>query len=117
MNGQRKRLPAVFYRTETGAEPVRDWLRTLPRAERLLIGEDIKDLEFSWPIGMPLCRGLGQGLWEVRTTLRDRIARVFFCVHEGQMVLLHGMLKKTQRTASADLDLARKRKRDLERAR
>ena len=117
MKGQGKRLPAVFYRTENDAEPVRDWLKTLPRADRLLIGEDIKDVEFSWPIGMPLCRNLGQGLWEVRTALRDRIARVFFCIYEEQMVLLHGIVKKTQKTPAADLDLARKRKRELERTR
>jgi phage-related protein len=116
MKGQGKRLPGVFYRTEQGAEPVRDWLKTLPRADRLLIGEDIKDVEFSWPVGLPLCRSLGQGLWEVRTDLRDRIARVFFCIHEEQMVLLHGIVKKTQKTPPADLDLARKRKRELERA-
>ena len=65
---------------------------------------------------MPLCRSLGQGLWEVRTTLRGRIARVFFCIYEEQMVLLHGIVKQTQKTPPADLDVARKRKRELERA-
>jgi phage-related protein len=109
-----KRLPAVFYRTAAGSEPVRDWLKTLPRADRLAIGEDIKDVEFSWPIGMPLCRNMGQGVWEVRTQLRDRIARVLFCVFDQQMVLLHGFIKKSRRTPPADLELARQRKRDLE---
>jgi phage-related protein len=116
MKGQEKRLPAAFDRTDTGAEPVREWLKTLPRADRLLIGEDIKDVEFSWPIGMPLCRNVGQGLWEVRTNLKDRIARVLLCVYEEQMVLLHGFIKKTARTPAPDLELARKRKRDLEEA-
>jgi phage-related protein len=78
-------------------------LKTLLRAERLLIGEDIKDVEFSWPIGMPLCRSLGHGLWEMRTALQNRSARVFFCIYEEQMVLLHGILKKTQKTPRADL--------------
>lgn len=112
-----KRLPAVFYRTPAGAEPVREWLKELPRADRLAIGEDIKDVEFSWPIGMPLCRNMGQGLWEVRTDLRSRIARVLFCVFEEQMVLLHGFIKKSRKTPPGDLELARQRKRDLETAR
>lgn len=115
--GGRKRLPAVFYRTAADSEPVREWLRDLPRADRLAIGEDIKDVEFSWPIGMPLCRNMGQGLWEVRTELRDRIARVLFCVVEEQMVLLHGFIKNTRKTPAGDLELARQRKRDLETAR
>ena len=113
MTSEQKRLPAVFYRSEAGTEPVRDWLKTLPRADRLSIGEDIKDVEFSWPIGMPLCRNLGQGVWEVRTELRDRTARVLFCLFEEQMVLLHGFIKKTRKTPPADLDIARQRKRDL----
>lgn len=113
----RKRLPAVFYRTAAGSEPVREWLKELPRADRLAIGEDIKDVEFSWPIGMPLCRNMGQGLWEVRTELRNRIARVLFCVFGEQMVLLHGFIKKTRKAPPGDLELARQRKRDLETAR
>jgi phage-related protein len=115
--GDRKRLPAVFYRTAAGSEPVREWLKTLARDDRLAIGEDIKDVEFSWPIGMPLCRNMGQGVWEVRTQLRDRIARVLFCVFEEQMVLLHGFIKKSRKTPPGDLELARQRKRDLENAR
>jgi phage-related protein len=114
---ERKRLPAVFYRTAAGSEPLRDWLKTLPRADRLAIGEDIKDVEFSWPIGMPLCRNMGQGVLEVRSQVRDRIARVLFCVFEEQMVLLHGFIKKSRKTPPADLELARQRKRDLENSR
>ena len=79
-----KRLPAAFYASPTGREPVREWLKGLDRAGRKIIGEDIKDVEFSWPIGMPLCRALGKGLWEVRSELtQGRIARVMFWVHEG----------------------------------
>jgi phage-related protein len=116
MRGQEKRLPVVFYRTENGNEPVREWLKTLERTDRLLIGEDIKDVEFSWPIGMPLCRSLGDGIWEIRTALENRIARVLFCVHGEKMVLLHGFIKKTQKTPAADLNLAKDRKRKLKRA-
>jgi hypothetical protein len=81
-----KRLPAAFYRLPSGREPVREWLKTLPAADRKLIGEDIKDVEFSWPVGMPLCRALGKGLWEVRSELtQNRIARVLFCIHNERM--------------------------------
>jgi phage-related protein len=105
-----KRLPARFYRSDSGREPVREWLKSLDLADRKVIGEDIKDVEFSWPIGMPLVRSLGNTLWEVRSSLpRGRIARVLFCVVEEQMVLLHAFIKKTQKTPKPDLDLALKR--------
>lgn len=109
-----KRLPAAFYRLPSGREPVRDWLKTLADADRKIIGEDIKDVEFSWPIGMPLCRPLGRGLWEVRSDITNgRIARLLFCAEGGRMVLLHGFIKKTQKTPAADLDLATKRKKEI----
>jgi phage-related protein len=109
-----KRLPAAFYQLPSGREPVRDWLKTLGDEDRKLIGEDIKDVEFSWPIGMPLCRSLGKGLWEVRSNITDgRIARILFCVQAGRMVLLHGFIKKTQKTPAADLELAIRRKEEI----
>jgi phage-related protein len=109
-----KRLPAAFYQLASGREPVRAWLKALDEADRKIIGEDIKDVEFSWPIGMPLVRPLRGGLWEVRSEITlGRIARVMFCIHDGHMVLLHGFIKKTQKTPPAELDLARKRKRDF----
>lgn len=110
-----KRIKAAFYRAASGAEPVRDWLLDLPDADRRIIGYDISTAEFGWPVGMPTCRPMGQGLYEVRSSLpSNRIARVFFCVAEGQMVLVHGMIKKTQATPKADLDLARKRMKEIE---
>lgn len=109
-----KRLPAAFYQLPSGREPVRQWLKSLDLEDRRTIGEDIKDVEFGWPTGMPLCRRLDDGLWEVRSALANgRIARVIFCVQSGRMVLLHGFLKKTQKTPAADRDLALKRKKDL----
>jgi phage-related protein len=105
-----KRLPASFYRSDSGREPVRKWLKGLELEDRKVIGEDIKDVEFSWPIGMPLVRSLGRELWEVRSSLpRGRIARVLFCVDHGTMVLLHGFIKKTQKTAQRDIAVALKR--------
>ena len=114
MTDQMKRIQAVFYRSETGAEPVRDWLRSLDKEDRFRIGTDIKTVEFGWPIGMPTCRPMKQGLFEIRTNLNKRIARVLFCVFDGRMVLLHGFIKKTRKTPRADLDPASERKRKLE---
>lgn len=109
-----KRVPAFFYQLASGREPVREWLRSLDDADRKVIGEDVKDVEFSWPIGMPLCRSLGRGLWEVRSDLRGgRIARVLFCLHEGRMILLHGFIKTAQRTPPGDIQLAIKRMREI----
>jgi phage-related protein len=111
-----KRLPATFWRSASGVEPVREWLQSLEKGDRYEIGTAIKTVEFGWPIGMPTCRAMGGGLWEVRASLAGgRIARVLFCMHEGQMILLHGFMKKTQATAKNDLALAGTRKRQLER--
>ena len=109
---QGKRVPAIFYRTEAGGEPARDWLKELSSGDRKRIGEDIKTVEFGWPIGMPVCRPLSDGIYEVRTGLaQNRIARVLFYIDKnGRMVLLHGFIKKTQKTPNEDLDLARRNK-------
>jgi len=109
---QGKRVPAIFYRTEACGEPVRDWLKGLSPDDRKRIGEDIKTVEFGWPIGMPVCKPLGDGIYEVRTSLaQNRIARVLFYIDKrGRMVLLHGFIKKTQKTPDEDLDLARSNK-------
>lgn len=114
VNGGLKRVPAVFFRSRVGTEPVRDWLKSLSKEDRFRIGSDIKTVEYGWPIGMPTCRPLGHGLYEVRTNLDKRIARVIFCIKGGHMVLLHGFVKKTQKTPRADLGLALNRKRMLE---
>ena len=113
-----KRLPARFYRSDSGREPVREWLRSLPSPEdRKLIGEDIKTVEFGWPVGMPACRPLGDGICEIRTHLtQGRIARVLFYIDaKRRMVLLHGFVKKTQKTPLNDLELARRNKSKHER--
>ncbi len=107
---QGKRVPAIFFRTAAGGEPVREWLKNLPSSDdRKRIGEDIKTVEFGWPIGMPVCKPLGNGIYEVRTGLaQNRIARVLFYIDKkGRMVLLHGFIKKTQKTPNEDLNLAR----------
>jgi phage-related protein len=109
-----KRLNAVFFRTAAGGEPVRAWLKALePIEDRKRIGLDIKTVEFGWPVGMPTCRPLKDGLYEVRTNLtHGRIGRVLFYIDVlGRMVLLHGFIKKTQKTPDEDMELARKNKR------
>jgi phage-related protein len=109
-----KRLPAAFYALPSGRQPVREWLQALDAEDRKIIGEDIKDVEFAWPIGMPLCRALGHGLWDVRSTLpQNRIARTLFCIRESRMVLLHGFIKKSQKAPGTDLALAVKRMKEL----
>jgi phage-related protein len=107
------RLGVVFYRTAAGVEPVRVWLKSLPSQDRTTIGVDLKTAQFGWPLGMPLIRKLEPGLWEVRSTLRNRIARVILTVDGDTMVLLHGFIKQSQRTPIRDLELARQRLRML----
>jgi phage-related protein len=107
-------LPVVFYRTPAGGEPVRDWLQSLSKEDRKILGADLFRVQEAWPIGMPVCRSLGSGLWEVRSDLEsNRIARVLFFVHEGQVGVVHGFIKKSQKTPAADLGLARKRMKEM----
>lgn len=110
-----KSVEVVFYQTPAGNEPVRVWLKDeVSDEERRIIGTDIKIVEYGWPIGMPVCRPMGSGLHEVRSSLPgNRIARVLFCVEDGQMILLHGFIKKTRATPKADLDLAKARKKEI----
>jgi phage-related protein len=108
-----KRITVRFYRQPSGKEPVRDWLLSLSEGEKLTVGTDIKAVEFGWPLGLPLCRSLGDGLWEVRSSLPNRIARVVFCVMDDTMWLLHGFIKKQQKTPTQDLSIARRRMREV----
>lgn len=111
-----KRLPVKFFESDAGNVPVREWLLSLSSENRKAIGKAIRTIEFGWPIGMPLCRSIKgyDGLWEIRTNISDgRIARVFFCVQKGAMVLLHGFIKKTQKTPVRELDIAWRRMRGL----
>ncbi len=115
MSDDLKRVPARFYINTQGREPVREWLKEgLDEAERKIVGTDIKTVEYGWPIGMPLCNSLGHGIWEIRSQLKNRIARVLVCFHNEEMVLLHAFIKKTQKTPKQDFDKALERKRQLE---
>lgn len=110
-----RKILVVFYGTRAGGEPVRDWLRGLEDGDRSAIGQDLMRVQYRWPVGMPLCRSLGDALWEVRSDLPSkRIARLLFSVAGDRIVVLHGFIKKTQKAPEADLTLARKRKREFE---
>ena len=104
-----QRLDAVFFRLESGSEPVRGWPKSLPKDERKAIGEDIAYVQFKWPIGKPRVDHLRGAVWEVRTSPANRSARTLFAVEGRQMVLLHGFIKKTQQTPNPDIKLAEKR--------
>jgi phage-related protein len=111
-----RKIPLLFYAAGTGQEPVREWLKYLPAEERHEIGSDLLRAQWRWPIGMPLCRPMGDGLWEIRTNLpTKRTARVLICLHQGHLVALHGFIKKTRTTPTEELEMARKRQRELER--
>lgn len=99
-------LKVVFYRSEAGNEPVREWLKELPRDDKRRIGEDIKTAQLGWPLGMPLIRKIDKDLWEVRTHMADGIARVLFTVDSDYMILLHGFVKKSQKTPQNELRTA-----------
>ena len=102
-------LRTRFFRTGAGNEPVRDWLKDQPKADQKLIGGDILAVQWKWPVGKPLVDSLGDGLWEVRSSLGDRIARVFFIVVNEEIILLHGIIKKSRTAPQRELDLARAR--------
>lgn len=107
-------LSVKFFRTDSGREPVRDWLKNdLTPEDRRAIGADIKTAQFGWPIGMPVVRKIETSLWEVRSRIKDGIARTFFTVVGSEMVLLHGFVKKSQQTPRAELQTARNRLREL----
>ena len=105
----------MFFRNDAGGEPVREWLLSLNEIERRTIGMDLLRAQWRWPVGMPLCRPMGKGLWEVRTNLPgNRTSRVLICFYRNRLVALHGFVKKTRATPTDDMELARKRQKELE---
>ncbi len=104
-------LDVVFFCSDRGNEPVRQWLKSLHRDDCSIIGHDIQTVQFRWPVAMPLVRNMSKGLWEVRSHISNGcIARVFFMVDDGEMVLLHGIVKKSQSTPQSDLKIANNRR-------
>jgi phage-related protein len=105
--------PLLFYWTACGVEPVREWLKGLPDEDRKELGLDLMRVQWRWPVGMPSCRALGDGLYETRSNLPScRIARAFFCFYDGCLIALHGC-KKTQVTPKDELTIARKRQKEI----
>jgi phage-related protein len=103
-------LKVVFFKTDTGNEPVREWLKDLPKEDCKVIGTDILTVQYVWPVGKPLVDNLGDGIWEVRSRLDNRIARTLFAVVDEEIVLFHGFIKKQQKTPQDELELAKKRR-------
>ena len=103
------KIPAFFYRSSGGQEPVREWLKALSKADRQIIGEDIAYVQYKWPIGKPRVDHLRGSIWEVRSKVGNRIARILFAVDQSEMILLHAFIKKTQQTNAKDIELAIKR--------
>ena len=103
-------LKVVFFKTDTDNEPVREWLRALSKEDSKVIGADILTVQYAWPVGKPLVDNLGDGIWEVRSRLDNRIARTLFAMVDQEIVLLHGFIKKQQKTPQDELELAKKRK-------
>ena len=113
-NIMNKKINVLFYQSEAGNEPVREWLLGLDEVDRKTIGVDIKTVEYGWPIGMPVSRPLGKGLYEVRSNISNkRIARVIFTIIEHYMILLNGFVKKTQKTPKEEIALALKRAKEI----
>lgn len=106
----------LFYRTAAGNDVIKDWLRAFEKPDRAILGEDLMTVQFGFPMGLPLCRSLGQGLWEVRSSLTgNREARMIF-YHDSEaeaLVVLHGFLKKSQKTPRGEIDTALRRKREF----
>ena len=113
---RQSKIALQFYRKPAGSEPVREWLKGLSAEDKKAVGLDLMRVQWRWPVGMPLCRAMGDGLWEVRTDLPSgTTARVLFCPHGLRLVALHGFIKKSRKTPDEDLKLAQKRKKDVER--
>lgn len=109
-----KSFPLNFWTSDIGNEPAREWLRDLPEPDRTAVGRDLRRIQFGWPIGMPLVKSLKGGLWELRTSLPTRReARVMFCVNDETIIVLHGFIKKTQKTPVSELNVAIKRMKEL----
>jgi phage-related protein len=112
---ERPKLVVRFFGLASGREPVREWLKGLSVPDRKTIGDDIRTVQFGWPMGMPLVRKIAPDLWEVRADVRDGIARVLFTVVQGEAILLHGFVKKSQKLPKDDADTAMKRLRLVQR--
>ena len=111
-----QKVPVRFYRSSSGDEPARDWLRNLSAAGKKILGEDIATVQHGWPIGMPLVRKMEPNLWELRSRLHDGIARTFFTMQGDEMILLHGFVKKSAKTPQDELAVARKRMKEVRNA-
>lgn len=108
------KLSLVFWKSDQGKEPVREWLRKMDVEARKAIGDDIRYVQEKWTdgVGKPYVDGFGAGLYEVRTKYDKKQYRVLFCIEDDTIILLHGFIKKTKKTPTADVDLGRHRQKE-----
>jgi phage-related protein len=109
-----KPLKVYFYKEDSGREPVLIWLKKLDKPDKKKVGDDLQTLQYGWPLGMPLVRSLGKGLWELRCKLTDHIARLLFIMHDSKIIVLHAFIKKTEKTPSREIELALERQKKYE---
>jgi len=103
---EEKGFKAVFFETENGNQPARDFIKGLSKDDKRIVGADIRVIQNSFPIGLPLVRKIKHGLWEIRSVVKDGISRIFFTFINEEIILLHGFVKKTQKTPSKEIDIA-----------
>ena len=104
----------VFFEDPTsGREPVRSWIKDLTKKDKGIIGHDLLVLQYNWPLGMPLVKSFGKGLWELRSNLTNTIARVIFVQREEKIILLHAFIKKTQKTPAIEIEIALRRLKEI----
>jgi len=111
-----QKVSVRFYRSSSGDEPAREWLKNLSRIGKKILGEDITTVQYGWPVGMPLVRKMEPNLWELRSRLQEGIARTFFTMLGNEMILLHGFVKKSAKTPDNELEVARKRMKEVRNA-
>ena len=103
---EEKRFDVVFFQTGNGKQPAREFIKELRKEDQREIGADIRVVQENFPIGLPLVKKLKPELWEIRSTIKNGISRVFFTFRNEKMILLHAIVKKTQKTPVQDIGIA-----------
>jgi phage-related protein len=108
-NGEIKGFDVVFFETESGKQPVREFIKQLSKEDQKEVGADIRVVQDSFPIGLPLVRKLKPELWEIRSFIKNGISRIFFTFFDKKIIFLHAFVKKMQKTPLKEIDVAIKR--------
>ena len=110
-----KGFEVIFFELESGNQPVKEFIKSLTKDNKKIIGADIRVVQNCFPVGLPLVRKLKSGLWEIRSDIKDGICRVFFTFIMKEIILLHGIVKKTQKTPQRDIYIAMERIKEFKR--